>query len=193
MSQLKKQNISAKRKKEDEILNRILIWFGCSLVLEMVLFTIKHWFSIFFISALTVVVPIVAVLAMIYYLYQREFFYISILSVISIFGLWLFRYMNCNSFSYCIIFPTIALIVTVIAAVFFIFLQKSEGILHIQGQEIKLLRAKASYLGIYLTCAVSALALLCAIVLGVTIAYYFMFAMVAWVFIIAVYFTVKMM
>ena len=46
---------------------------------------------------------------------------------------------------------------------------------------------------IYLTCAIVAAAVAAALVLGTAAAYYLMFALVAWLFIMAVYYTVKLM
>lgn len=46
---------------------------------------------------------------------------------------------------------------------------------------------------VYLTCAVVAVAVVAALVLGTSAAYYLIFALVAWLFIMAVYYTVKLM
>ena len=50
-----------------------------------------------------------------------------------------------------------------------------------------------SYPLILASCLVGLLALLAAVALGANIAYYLMFAMVAWLFALLVYYTVKLM
>ena len=56
-----------------------------------------------------------------------------------------------------------------------------------------MLPAGTSYLSIYLTCAVVAVALLAALLIGVTSAIYIIFVLAGWLFCLAVYYTVKLM
>lgn len=58
---------------------------------------------------------------------------------------------------------------------------------------VRVLPAGTSYLSIYLTCAVVAVALLAALLIGVTSAIYIIFVLAGWLFCLAVYYTVKLM
>ncbi|MBP1736433.1 MAG: hypothetical protein H6Q60_314 [Oscillospiraceae bacterium] len=190
----KKQNLSTKKQKEDAILNKVLIWFGCALVLELILFWVNQWFPISLLQALTAVVPILAVIAMIYYLYQFEFFFITLVSVTGILGLWQFRLTaGGNSASLGLACLVLTLILIISSLAFLIFLQCNSGSIHIQSKTIRLVRSNTSYVLPDITCGLSALALLGGLFFGSSIAYYIIFAIVAWLFIMAVYYTVKMM
>jgi len=46
---------------------------------------------------------------------------------------------------------------------------------------------------VYLTCGIVAAVLAAALILGTAAAYYLIFVMVAWLFVMAVYYTVKLM
>ena len=56
-----------------------------------------------------------------------------------------------------------------------------------------MLPAEAGYALMFVSCAVSLAAIAAAIVLGGAVSYYLLFAMVAWLFALLVYYTVKMM
>jgi hypothetical protein len=194
MTQQKKQNLAVKRQKQDAILNKVLIWFGGAMAVELVLLLLNQWKKFDLVSGLAVLVPIVAVLAMVYYLYQREFFSITLVSSISILGLWLFRKISDSSHStYGLAFLILALAVVVLIAGLLAILQKKGGSFFTNEKEVRVFNPNASYIFVYLTCGLSALALLGGLLLGLIIAYYIIFALVAWLFIMAVYYTVKMM
>ena len=63
-----------------------------------------------------------------------------------------------------------------------------------QGEsEIRILSKNTSYPLILASCLVGLLVQLAAMALGANLAYYLMFAMVAWLFALLVYYTVKLM
>ena len=66
-------------------------------------------------------------------------------------------------------------------------------VLTLGGRKFQLFPRNTSYGMIYLTCAVIAAAVAAALLLGTAAAYYLIFALVAWLFIMAVYYTVKLM
>ena len=138
---------------------------------------------------LCVLPAVVAALAAVFFLYQREFFYNAILGAVGITALWVYRqiFMMHPRMSYCG-FAAVA-VVMALAALAAFQLSKRGGKLG----SVRVLPAGASYLTIYLTCAVVVLALVAALILGVSAAYYVMFVLIGWLFCLAVYFTVKLM
>jgi hypothetical protein len=136
------------------------------------------------------VLPVaVAVLAAIYFLYQREFFYNTILVGIGITALWVYRqiYMNHPRMTYCG-FAAVWVGLAAAAALAFL-LSRRKGKLGF----LRVLPAGAGYPSIYLTCAVTAAVLLAALLVGIAVAYYAIFALIGWLFCLAVYYTVKLM
>lgn len=138
---------------------------------------------------LCVLPAVVAALAAIFFLYQREFFYNAILSAIGITALWVFRqiFMTHPRMSYCG-FAAVAVLM-LLAALAAFQLSKREGKLG----SFRVFPAGAAYLPTYLTCAVVVLTLVAALILGVSAAYYIMFVLIGWLFCMAVYYTVKLM
>ena len=74
-----------------------------------------------------------------------------------------------------------------------LWLKKNNGVLKQGERKIRLMPKNTSYPLILASCLVGLLALLAAVALGANIAYYLMFAMVAWLFALLVYYTVKLM
>ena len=72
-------------------------------------------------------------------------------------------------------------------------LSAKDGVLTLGGKKLQVFSRNASYGMIYLTCAIVAAAVVAALLLGTAAAYYLIFALVAWIFIMAVYYTVKLM
>ena len=58
---------------------------------------------------------------------------------------------------------------------------------------IRVMPPDTGYLFTWLSCAVTAVAMAVTLALGLTAAYYLLFALVAWLFVQAVFFTVKLM
>lgn len=140
------------------------------------------------IQMLFLMVPAWAGLALIYYLYQREFFLGAAASGMSVLGLWSVRYGGVG------LETVLTLVGILLVAAATLWLKKNHGVFHrASGEEIRFLSKKASYPMILVSCLVGLAALLAAMVLGADIAYYLMFAMVAWLFALLVYYTVKLM
>jgi len=145
------------------------------------------------VRVLQVIVPVVAVIALIYYLYQKEFFAITTLSGLCILGLWIYRRAAVShpmvSYGYLIGFCAVSAAVFILAVV----LQRGDGAWKLGGQERRVLPRSASYPMVYLTCVLTVLAVAAALALGATIAYYAIFGVIAWIFAMAVYYTVRLM
>ncbi|MEG2421670.1 MAG: hypothetical protein RSB55_08965 [Oscillospiraceae bacterium] len=138
-------------------------------------------------------IPAAAVLALIYYLYQREFFTVSLLSGGALFSTWtLWKAAGTPStgaYLLCAVVGALALAVALLARV----LQKGDGVLVRGEKKLRLLPKKATYSCIYLTCGITAAILLCGLIFGAVVAYAALFVAVAWIFIMAVYYTVRLM
>ena len=139
---------------------------------------------------LYVAVPAVAVLALIYYLYQREFFFAAVLSALGILGVKVVPYR--------VSFPEIAYtyaivlgVVLVGAVVVFCIMQTAGGKLKLGGKWVEILPKSANYVLLYVTCAVVAVVVIAALVLGALTLLYGV--LVAWLLILAVYYTVRLM
>ena len=129
-----------------------------------------------------------AVLAMVFYIYQREFFLAAAACGMSVLGLWFVRYGLSGQKE------AIALLLAVAVAAGVVFwLKKTDGLLPGGGEEARFLPKKTSYTVPLATCGASAAALIAAMILGSSVAYYLIFVMVAWLFALFVYYTVKLM
>ena len=139
-------------------------------------------------------VPAAAVLALVYYLYQHEFFTVTVLSALGLVGLWIFRRGAGGGYQSLVYAYAVVLAVILVAAVLLCrALSKQDGALTLGGRKIQVFQHNASYGMIYLTCAIVAVAVAAALALGTAAAYYLIFALVGWLFVMAVYYTVKLM
>ena len=144
---------------------------------------------------LTILVPAAAVLAVIYYLFQRDFFCISVISACGILCLVLYRKMFYTQRSMLYAGFVLAFLLLVAAVVVLVLLQSDKLKLpSVPDKAIRLLLPKDSNFPLlYATCALVAALLALTLILGGTIAYYLMFVLVGWLFIMAVYYVVKLM
>lgn len=141
---------------------------------------------------LYIVVPVVAVLALVYYLYQREFFFVGVLSGVGLFALWSYRKLIARQPGAVYVIFIVAAAVTLIAAVVFFLLQRGKGCLP-GKKKLRLLPAKADYIPLYVSCGVNAASMVAALLFGLGIAYICLFVLVAWLFAVAIYYTVRLM
>ena len=72
-------------------------------------------------------------------------------------------------------------------------LKETKGVWKHKEKEWTVLQPDASYLSYYLTVAVTVILLILPLALGAAVAYYAIWVMAAWLFILAVYFTSKLM
>ena len=128
-----------------------------------------------------------AVLAMVFYIYQREFFLGASACGMSVLALWFVRYGASGRPETILI---LAAIIAVTAAS--LWLRKSDGALP-GPTTVQFLPQKTNYSVLLVTCLASLAAVLVALAAGGTVAYYLIFVMVAWLFALFVYYTVKLM
>ena len=141
------------------------------------------------VQMLFLLVPAWAGLALVYYLYQREFFLAASASGMAAVGLWFVRYGAGVGIE-------IALILVGIAAVggVSIALKKSGGVIcRADGSKVQVVPKDASYTAVLISCLAGLIVVAASVMVGANIAYYLLFAVVAWLFALLVYYTVKMM
>jgi len=156
------------------------------------------------IKFLYIIVPAAAVLVLIYMIYSAEFF--TIAAVTSLSGL-LMWHLSRSYFSQPItelkiyglagdysFYAAVLLLALLVVAAFLVFsASKHNGELKIGGRPRKLFDSSANYPLIYISIAFSALSTIAALVFGSGVAYYLIFGIFGYLFITAVYYTVKMM
>ncbi len=138
---------------------------------------------------LYVAVPVAAVLALIYYLYQREFFLVALQGGAALFTLWLYYNFFAASPGLVYALAGVVLALTAAACGLFFVLRRNKGVVG----KVRVLPRKTNYLPLYLAAAVTVLAVLTALIFGLTAAYGAIFGVVAWLFGAAIYYTVRLM
>lgn len=134
----------------------------------------------------------ISVLALIYYLYQRDFSVVILACGLGLMGLWLFFRLNRGGRLY--LGLTVILIALALLALCARYLQKHDGALLLKGNKIEVLPKGATYGLIYLSCGLMALTLLATLILGGSFSAMIYYAVpVSWALIMAVYYTVKLM
>ena len=133
--------------------------------------------------------PVVAVLALIYYIYQKEFFFSTVLGILGIFALWFYRKAYAVRPLMVVVLCCAVLIVLAVAAFLLWKLSKQDG----KWKETQLFAHGISYKPAFISVGVTALAVLAALAVGATVAYYAIFALIVWLFCLVVYYTVRMM
>lgn len=141
---------------------------------------------------LSVVVPVIIVLAILYYLYQREFFLVACQSALALLGIWMCdRGLGSGGAIFCWIYVIAAMLLIGASAWVCSLLQKGRGAIQWKGREVKLLSKEANYPLLYVGAVVSLAILICALMSLPTMALYAV--AVAWLLVMAVYYTVKLM
>ena len=132
---------------------------------------------------------LVAVLALVYYLLQREFFLIALAGGIGLAALWVIR--RADGGNTAIVYAALvgALVLLIALALFCRKLQSAGGL----WKEKRILSKNAAYPMVYASCGIMAVLLLAAAIAGSSVAYYLLFPCVGWLIVMAVYFTVKLM
>ncbi len=163
---------------------------GVIAVLAVVLSLCAHVARVFKVSGiqmLFLLVPVLAGLALAYFIYQREFFLTALVSVLGVLGLWFFRYRGSYSMESNLVLVAIALVV-----LFSAWVKKNGGLLPM-GKKSRFISENGNYMPIFASALISVLALVVALFMGTTAAYYLAYAMVVWLFAMLVYYTVKLM
>ena len=130
-----------------------------------------------------------SVLIVVYFLYQRIFFFNAMLTAGGLLVLWLHRQYFSSHPTAIRLFFVAGFVLLAAALVLSFLLRRGGGKLG----GLRVVPPDTSYWMTWSTCAVTALALVLTLVLGTAAGFYLLFALVAWVFIQAVFYTVQLM
>lgn len=163
----------------------------CTASLLALSFTVvlAYQFSTNGVDFLSAVAPAAAIFALIYYLYQRDFFCNALFTAGGILSLWLYRRFYAahpTAITLGFVLGWLLLAAVVYLAV---CLSRQKG----KWKKHQLFPKNTSYLPTYVTCGVTALTMVSAMIFGSAAAYYAIFVLVIWLFCMAVYYTVRMM
>ena len=142
------------------------------------------------VKGLYVGVPCMAVLALVYYLYQREFFAVTLMCAAGLLGLWL---MNRRITHGAVVYSYLVVEFLFLAAMALTArkLQSGSGAMNIRGRRVQLLGKNVNYTMLYLTCLAVALVQVMGLVMGVMTLLYAV--LIVWLLAMAVYYTVRLM
>lgn len=140
-----------------------------------------------------VAVPVTIVLAMIFYLYQHEFFLVALQSTLGILGVWICGKGNGGMYAAVgYAYVAVAAVLVGIAALVCKKAQTNDGVVERKGgQPMRLFTKGCNYTFLYAGAVITAAALICA-ALGIASAILYA-VQVAWLLAMAVYYTVKLM
>ena len=147
-------------------------------------------FNIEGIKAMYVFVPAAAVLMLIYMIYSIDFFAIAAVSAAGGALMWI---MSRSGRGYLALTATVvSLALLLLFVLLVLYVRKRGGTIEIGGK--RLINAKnANYPLLFFTAGITAACAIVAYLTSATVAYYLIFVMFAYLFIMAVYYTVKLM
>ena len=161
--------------------NQDLSWYISGLGAFVAISSALILWNMSVLSPLSVIVPVMMLLRILWSLYDRECALSLTILGISLIALWICRRQI--SSMYVGTYVKILTVVYILVLIVFALLLK-------QGKLVKLLPAKADPLPVYVACVLSVVAIL-SVLLSTTIAYYSMWGLAIVVFGLAVYYTVK--
>lgn len=139
-----------------------------------------------------VVVPVVVALAVIFYLYQREFFLVSCESALALLTIWVCsKGMNGSHAVIAYGCAVVSVLAVLAAAGLCRKAQAERGVVEFSGREVRVFSKDANYVMLYLGSIILLLVLILAVIGINQMALYAV--TVAWLLIAAVYYTVKLM
>lgn len=142
---------------------------------------------------LTVIVPAGAVLALVYYLYQKEFFLSVCAMAISALGLWLIRR---NSGAHDLMIWTYVVLACVVLAALLVLtlrIKGNNGVFQCKGLRFVCNPKHGGLTPVLVSCVIGMAALVAGVLLGSVSAFYLLFAVLAWLLALLVYYTIKLM
>lgn len=145
------------------------------------------------VDVLCILVPALGVLALVYYLYQKEFFLSCLCSGLGLLGLWLVRRGSARLDLIITLYAVVGLVVLAVVLALVLRMKKAGGVLSVKGKQLVLFNKQTNYLPVILSCVFGLLALAACLVLGSTAAFYLLFSLLAWLLVLLVYYTVKLM
>ena len=174
--------LNAKKNKPLRLPLICTVVIGCLWIISM----LAYHFYVTGVKMLVALPIVAAVLILIYFLYQRAFFVNAVLTGCGMAALWCLRQSQGTLITVAFVIGWIGLIA--IAAVVYMLKRKGGKV----GKR-QLVSDQKSYGVCWVTCAVVLFATLLGFILGAGLAYYLIYALIGWLFCLAVYFTVKLM
>ena len=150
-----------------------------------------HFFVESGVKVLCVAVPCVAVLALVYYLYQHEFFVVTLTGAAGLLGLWMLSKRGGIYSPLVYAYLIVELVVLVAAILMTRHLQDNQGSLRLKGGSVQCFPGNANYILLYLTFLVSVLVQAVGLLLGPVPVLYAV--EIVWLLAMAVYYTVRLM
>ncbi|MBQ1351916.1 MAG: hypothetical protein IIY71_04250 [Oscillospiraceae bacterium] len=140
-------------------------------------------------------IPVILVLGLIYYIYPRDCFASVVLGTVVLLVLWTARraWGNVNRMGTLWVLAAVAAVVLAVCGLLAWRLSKSDGMAKLFGRSYRVLSKKAKYPLLYATCILGIAALLAAMLLGPVAAYFLLFLLGAYLIILIVYYTTKLM
>ena len=132
---------------------------------------------------------VAAVLIVVFFLYQRVFFLNTLITADGLMVLWMHRQYYWEHPTMIRLFFAAGFVLLAAALVLSFLLYRSGGKLG----RLRVMPADTGYLMTWITCGVTALAMVLALALGTAVGFYLLFALVAWEFVQAVFYTVRLM
>ena len=140
-------------------------------------------------SIMMILPAVAAVLIVVYFLYQRVFFLNTLLTAGGLLALWLhYRYYWEHPTMIRVLF-TAGFVLLAAGLALSLLLHRGGGKLG----GLRVMPADTAYLMTWITCAVTALTMVLTLVLGTAVGFYLLFALAAWEFVQAVFYTVRLM
>ncbi|MBR2131114.1 MAG: hypothetical protein IJ955_01015 [Oscillospiraceae bacterium] len=139
--------------------------------------------------AMCTIVPVVTVLGLVYFLYQRECFVSTVLLAASLFTVWVCDKGLDGSWKTLVLLGSVAVVIFLAAAAFVVRkLQNNDG----KFRDIEVFSEECDYRIVYAVCGVCVAAVLAVMVMPST-AFYLTWALVIALFAVLAYYTTKMM
>jgi|GEM_PF-350563 len=166
-----------------------------SLIMALGMLFVRYYDYQIAIKILYIVLPAVAVLYLIYYTYEREFFMIALISSVCGTGMWLYWKILASGLyaGKTWYLAAVALFAIALDAFTTVQLRRTDGKYKIFGKVRQYMPKGSNYLLINITHAVMAAAFIAALIFGATVAYYLVFVIFGYLAAVAIYYTVKLL
>ena len=154
-----------------------------------VLSVLSYYLYDFGLNIMMLLPAVGAVLIVVYFLYQRIFFFNAMLTAGGLMVLWLHRQYFMRHPTSIRLFFAVGFVLLAVALALSFLLRRGGGKLG----GLRVVPPDTAYWMTWITCGVTALSMVLTLVLGAVAGFYLLFALVAWVFIQAVFYTVQLM
>ena len=145
------------------------------------------------VQMLLILIPALGGLAFAFFIYQRDFFFSAAITGMSGIVVWTARHIDSGTaFT---VYIGVAKVMVAAALLLYLvrFAEKHGGKLIYQGHSFTLFTKDTVYNTMYLSTLISVVSVIAALILDSSVAFYLLYALVAWLFALLVYYTVRML